>query len=78
MRHGQPTEIRLSAAVTEASFVLTLEDDGRGFVVPSENSLGDGLRNMRSRMEEIGGRLDIASAPGSGTRITFTLAWRRA
>jgi len=78
VRHGQPTEIRLSAAVTEASFVLTLEDDGRGFVVPSENSLGDGLRNMRSRMEEIGGRLDIASTPGSGTRITFTLAWRRA
>jgi signal transduction histidine kinase len=29
------------------------------------------LRNMRQRMREIGGQLDLQSTPGAGTRITF-------
>ena len=35
----------------------------------------EGLRNMRQRMEEIGGEFQIESA-GSGTKISFTCPWR--
>ena len=59
--------------VTRAE-VLTFEvrDDGPGFAVldPHGSSTGhDGLRNMRDRLEALGGRLTIDTAPGRGTRI---------
>lgn len=34
-------------------------------------SAGNGLANMRSRMEEIGGSCELKSEAGRGTNITF-------
>jgi signal transduction histidine kinase len=34
---------------------------------------GNGLRNMRERMAQIGGACDVRSEPGAGTTVTFTL-----
>jgi len=34
---------------------------------------GNGLENMARRLAEIHGRCDIQSAPGQGTKITFTV-----
>jgi anti-sigma regulatory factor (Ser/Thr protein kinase) len=44
-----------------------VRDDGPGFV-PDDRGHG-GLANMRDRLEVVGGRLTIDSAPGGGTRI---------
>jgi signal transduction histidine kinase len=49
-------------------------DDGRGFdpaTLPAEAHYG--LLTMRERAESVGGRLQIDSSPGQGTRITVTL-----
>lgn len=56
----------------EVDGVLTIEvrDDGVGFTVPADgNGSSAGLRNMRDRLEAIGGQLTIDAAPGRGTRI---------
>jgi signal transduction histidine kinase len=45
-----------------------VRDDGIGFVPPNGDFNG-GLRNMRDRIEAVGGHLTIDSAPGHGTRI---------
>jgi signal transduction histidine kinase len=45
-----------------------VRDDGSGFV-PQTGVLNGGMRNMRDRVESVGGRLTIDSAPGDGTRI---------
>jgi signal transduction histidine kinase len=45
-----------------------VRDDGPGFVPPGDEADG-GLRNMRDRLETVGGRLTIDSAPGHGTRV---------
>jgi signal transduction histidine kinase len=45
-----------------------VRDDGPGFVPPGDENDG-GLRNMRDRLETVGGRLTIDSAPGHGTRV---------
>jgi signal transduction histidine kinase len=45
-----------------------VRDDGPGFTPPGRDSSG-GLRNMRDRIEAVGGRLTIDSSPGQGTRI---------
>ena len=54
--------------------VVTFEvrDDGPGFAAFVANGSAarhDGLRNMRDRLDALGGRLTIDSAPGRGTRI---------
>ena len=46
-------------------------DDGPGFVPPLEAR--GGLRNMRDRVEAVGGELTVYAAPGRGTRIAFSV-----
>jgi signal transduction histidine kinase len=51
---------------------LIVEDDGAGFEGPapaSRDGGGMGLVGMRERMRQIGGALEITSAPGRGTRV---------
>ncbi len=45
-----------------------VEDDGVGFD-PAAVS-GAGLEGLRGRVEQVGGEVDVASAPGEGTRVT--------
>jgi len=35
------------------------------------------LRNMRERMIQIGGKFEIQSRAGSGTRVLLTISWPR-
>jgi signal transduction histidine kinase len=63
-----------------AAKALTIEvsDDGRGFQVPdSVNRLAQlgnfGLLGIQERVWGIGGTLNIASAPGAGTRLTMVI-----
>ena len=56
--------------------VITIHDDGVGFdveaVLKNHAKSGSlGMVNMRERAAMINGTLDLASAPGSGTRITI-------
>jgi signal transduction histidine kinase len=70
-RHAQATEVHLRVTVTGEEISFTLEDNGRGFERPPENATCDGLRNMRQRMDEIGGQFELKTSPGAGTRVTF-------
>jgi signal transduction histidine kinase len=73
-RHGLASEISLRLAFAAGSVRLEVSDNGVGFAAGDEQALsGRGLRNMRQRAAELGGTLDIASAPGQGTRIAVTI-----
>jgi len=50
---------------------LEIRDDGRGFDPAALNDDQYGLRGMRERVEMIGGRFSVDSAPGQGTRIVL-------
>jgi len=51
---------------------VRVEDDGVGFDVSRRAGVGhDGLGNMARRMKEAGGTMDLTSAPGQGTCVTF-------
>jgi signal transduction histidine kinase len=52
---------------------LDVHDDGKGFEVRVTRPSTHGLAGMRHRVEAAGGRLDVASRPGQGTRITAVL-----
>lgn len=73
VRHSQARELRVTFAAEARGLRMTVADDGRGFdpKALSPGHLG-GLRGMRERLGAVGGRLEVESRPGSGTRI---IAW---
>ena len=75
VRHAHASEVQLLASVTDESLTLTIKDNGQGFGRTPEDAYANGLRNMRQRMEEIGGTFDIQSQPGAGTTISLVYYW---
>lgn len=73
-KHAQATRASVSLAVANAKIVLTIRDDGRGFV-PNQPAghAGLGLINMREMAEFLGGTFEIQSGPDSGTRVHVTI-----
>jgi signal transduction histidine kinase len=62
------TGVWIKLSQTRDQFRFEVRDDGPGFSL--DGVQGRGLRNMRDRIEAIGGQLTVGSEPGSGTRVT--------
>lgn len=72
LRHAAPSSIHLSLQIEDGDLaVLSVTDDGGGFDPAARTGRGHGLVNLGIRAREIGGSLQIESAPGKGTRITL-------
>ena len=71
IRHAGATTVLVQLMQEEDRFHLTVEDNGKGFDVGSVmDGRGAGLANVRARVDYLGGRLDIRSAPGEGTSVS--------
>ena len=74
-KYAQATKVEISITGEGEEVGLTVKDDGVGFDVSDPNlrksNGGNGLLNMKVRAERLGGTLDIVSAPGSGTTLSF-------
>jgi len=73
-RHAAAQQVAIRLAWEDSRLILTVHDDGRGFVVPAAfHSLTTrghfGLAGMQERVELIGGALTVESAPGRGTTV---------
>jgi len=75
VRHAHATEVWLRVKCLPAAICLSIEDNGQGFDRAAEDAFADGLRNMRQRMDEINGRFEMKSEPGSGTLISIIFPW---
>ena len=77
VKHSGAHEVSVFLAPDDVGFNLTLRDNGKGFdpaaVVPRPGR-GNGLKNMRQRLQEIGGRCEIQSTPGAGAEIKFFIS----
>ena len=69
-RHAGVGEASVRIALDRDALRLQIEDRGAGFDAAAPRSDGCGLSGMRQRVALLGGRLDVASASGSGTRLT--------
>lgn len=72
IKHANATEIKLSISFLNPLLTVSINDDGCGFA-PSSKPVGHGLKNMKGRLEEIGGSCHINSQPGHGTTILICL-----
>jgi signal transduction histidine kinase len=71
LKHADATRTTISLTYEDGRLLLGVADDGRGFD-PDTTSDG-GLPGLRDRIRALGGTVTVASAPGSGTRITASL-----
>jgi signal transduction histidine kinase len=72
MKHAtSATLVRIRLSQTPSELRFEVSDDGPGFVPDPASQRG--LRNIRDRIETIGGRWTVESSPGVGTRIAGTV-----
>jgi two-component system sensor histidine kinase DegS len=80
-QHSRASRVQIWGEQRESLLKLSVEDDGEGFdllaVTSSFPRRGMGLAGMHERAKAIGGRVEIDSEPGHGTRITLTMPLRR-
>ncbi|MDO9130789.1 MAG: histidine kinase N-terminal 7TM domain-containing protein [Anaerolineales bacterium] len=73
LRHAAAKSVNIRLKQGRINVLLEIEDDGGGFDPRVVDHGGMGLRNMRERVSQIGGKIKIVSTPGKGTRITVTV-----
>jgi PAS domain S-box-containing protein len=75
-KHAGAHSVRVVFAADKAGVAVTIHDDGCG-IDPAglSGDKGFGLRAMRGRAEALGGRFELDSTPGKGTRLTFRVPW---
>ena len=76
LKHSNATHVRVELTAGADGLKVIIEDDGCGFDAaspPKRAGGGNGLENMRERLNSIGGRFECDSRPGRGTRIVFSV-----
>jgi signal transduction histidine kinase len=73
LRHANASKITVSLRQDDGRLALEVQDDGAGFDPGSVElrSKHLGLTSMEERARELGGRLELRSAPGEGTTVTL-------
>lgn len=75
LKHARTSTIRIETAYAGRQMVVRVVDDGAGFdpdtVLPERRRVGHlGIALVGERLEQVGGRLEVESRPGAGTRVT--------
>jgi signal transduction histidine kinase len=75
VRHAKADLVRMEIRCEAGALRVVIEDNGCGFRPEGADGTGtgDGLENMRRRMEEIGGEFSLTSRHGHGTRVEFSV-----
>ena len=83
VKHAKATEVWLRLRIKPGAFTLAVEDNGQGMPAAGGNGAagvgggriasGSGLVNLEKRLAAIGGRCEIHSTAGQGTRVEMTV-----
>lgn len=70
LKHAQASEVSMELWIEKDKLVINVKDNGVGIDSEKLRRFGNGLSNMKRRMESIGGEFHVQS--GEGTTLTFT------
>ena len=77
VKHSGADSAWIRLKLSPDRFVLEIEDNGKGLSAADQDKGRNGLRNMRKRMEDVGGDFEFAPGATGGTRITLKAPIRR-
>jgi ligand-binding sensor domain-containing protein/signal transduction histidine kinase len=72
VKHSEATAAWLRLRLEPGRFTLEIEDNGRGLSPGAADKGRNGLRNMRKRLEDVGGEFSISPGAEGGTRVSLT------
>jgi signal transduction histidine kinase len=72
LKYSEASEITVEISDKENSFIITIDDDGKGFDEKIMES-GNGFVNMKKRGREIGADVEINSSVSLGTQIVVEM-----
>jgi signal transduction histidine kinase len=73
IKHAQANRLEVSLTCERDILRLGVCDDGIGFDPAADYPGHLGLRSMRERAAQVGGTLEISSAPGQGTQVHVSI-----
>ncbi|HMP84598.1 MAG TPA: sensor histidine kinase, partial [Verrucomicrobiota bacterium] len=73
VRHSGATEVRVGVQCVSNELRLVIADNGRGITDGASRNGGSGLQGMRSRIEKLGGRVDVTTDADRGTTVRFSV-----
>lgn len=68
IKHAAASQVQMKIELHDCRLSLAIQDDGHGFDLESV-SPGNGLTNMKHRLEDMGGGVEVKSEAGCGTRV---------
>jgi PAS domain S-box-containing protein len=82
VKHARARHVKVSIRTDGNRLCVNVIDDGIGFKPPTEafssgKNAGFGLFSIRERLSCLGGRVEIESEPGMGTRVTLAAPMKR-
>jgi two-component system sensor histidine kinase DegS len=77
-RHAHASRVQVNLDLQNSPVVVTVEDDGSGFdaatvIAAARQRSTSGLANLEKRIEMLGGKLQIQSSTGRGTKVRIEL-----
>lgn len=77
-KHAHATEVKVLAQFTNKQITLTVEDNGRGFIVPASitdfaTSGSFGVMGLQERAQLFGGNIEVESQPDEGTIVRLVM-----
>jgi signal transduction histidine kinase len=69
-KHSEASEVRIRVLEEDRELALEIADDGRG---GADAGAGTGLCGLADRIDALGGRFELHSPPGAGTRVSARL-----
>jgi two-component system, NarL family, sensor histidine kinase DegS len=74
IHQNQATSVKIQVDMGDSAIRLSQDDNGNGFDTDSlEKQSNLGLKLIKERVEMLGGKFDIDTAPGKGARVTLTI-----
>jgi len=69
LRHARASKMDITLQRRGDTVRLSVHDNGIGFDTQAKRQASYGLLNMEERVNELGGSIQVTSAPGKGTRV---------
>jgi signal transduction histidine kinase len=74
VKHARATDVSVQIEARDETLIVSITDNGVGLPADlGETSHRNGLKTMRSRMQSLGGTLEIAAAADRGTVVTLVV-----
>ena len=73
-KHAGTDRVQIAIDEQDGTVRVSVEDEGAGFDASADGfEEGFGLSSIRSRLSVVDGRVEVASVPGDGTRVTVVV-----